>query len=115
VEAAQGGEALPGATFGGLPGYVPESGGSVWREPLADARPPAARLRHGRLDGSQGRLHQALFVRESGSRHVHATDPLLYRGSSTFLLDGERHRAAVARPDEFRPVGQNPLKRLVLQ
>ena len=48
------------------------------------------------------RLHQALFVRTAagGIRHVHTTDPLLYR-DGTFLLDGEPHRRAVGLLDEF--------------
>ncbi len=72
-------------------------------------------------DHAWNRLHQALFVREAadGSRHAHTTDPLLYRGSSTFLT-GERHRDAVARLDTFlagradQPA-EDPLKRLLLQ
>src|SRR4051794_2088247 len=73
-------------------------------------------------DHAWNRLHQALFVREAadGSRHVHTTDPLLYRGSSKFLLTGERHRDAVARLDAFLAgradrQAEDPLKRLLLQ
>jgi hypothetical protein len=67
------------------------------------------------------RLHQALFVRTAsdGSRHVHTTDPLLYRGG-TFLLDGESHRRAIGLLDEFLAgpadrTTDDPLRRLVLQ
>jgi hypothetical protein len=35
-----------------------------------------------------------------GRRHVHTTDPLLYRGG-TFLLEGEPHRRALALLDQF--------------
>jgi hypothetical protein len=67
------------------------------------------------------RLHQALFVREApdGSRRVHSTDPLLYRGG-TFLLEGQPHRRAVALLDRFLAgpgdrLIDDPLKRLIFQ
>ena len=72
-------------------------------------------------DHPWNRLHQAIFVREAtdGSRLVHTTDPLLYRGG-TFLLEGEPHRRAVALLDQLlagpgdRPI-DDPLKRLFFQ
>ena len=72
-------------------------------------------------DHPWNKLHQPLFVRHTpdGSRHIHSTDPLLYRGG-TFLLEGESHRKALAVLDQFltvsgdRPVN-DPLKRLYLQ
>jgi hypothetical protein len=66
------------------------------------------------------RLHQGLFVREKdGSRHIHETDPLLYRGG-THLLEGESHRKALALLDEFLAKSDgrlidDPLPRLFFQ
>jgi hypothetical protein len=71
-------------------------------------------------DHPWNRLHQALFLREAGGgRHVHSTDPLLYRGE-TFLLEGEPHRKAVALLDQFLAKSEDrliddPLKRLFFQ
>jgi hypothetical protein len=66
-------------------------------------------------------LHQALFVRNAadGSRVVHSTDPLLYRGGK-YLLEGEPHRRALALLDRFRaspgePSIDHALKRLFFQ
>ena len=97
--------------------------GSVGPAARPATQPPDARLAPyaAEPDHLWNRLHQALFVREgaNGSRHVHSTDPLLYRGG-TFLLEGEPHRRAVALLDEFlagpgsRPI-DDPLKRLFLQ
>lgn len=82
---------------------------------LARARVPVAAVLLGALlstpapggggdrpDHPWNRLHQALFVREAPNHGpvVHSTDPLLYRGG-TYLLDGESHRRAVARLDQF--------------
>src|SRR5262245_29715667 len=67
------------------------------------------------------RIHQAFFVRATpdGVKHVHTTDPLLYRGGA-FLLEGESHRRAIALLDEFlakpgEPPVKDPLKRLLFQ
>lgn len=48
------------------------------------------------------RLHQTLFARTTadGQRHIHSTDPLLYRGGK-FLLTGGTHRKAVSILNEF--------------
>src|SRR5689334_4148864 len=76
------------------------------------AEPPAA-VYQPDPDHPWNRLHQALFVREAsdGRRHVHATDPLLYRGG-TFLLAGDSHRRAVAALDQFlaAPLIDDPVK-----
>jgi hypothetical protein len=72
-------------------------------------------------DHPWNRLHQALFVRQAAdhSRHVHSTDPLLYRGG-TFLFEGESHGKAVALLDQFLTKSQDrlinePLRRLFFQ
>lgn len=99
------------------------------RSPAADPPPaPAPRPVDPRFapysddpDHPWNRLHQALFIRRTpdGVRHVHTTDPLLYRGG-TFLLEGESHRRALAAVDRFladpgRPPITDPVRRLFLQ
>jgi hypothetical protein len=86
-------------------------------------QPPDARFAPYAPDADHlwNRLHQALFVREApdGSRRIHSTDPLLYRGGR-FLLEGEPHRRAITLLDQFlagpgdRPI-DDPLKRLFFQ
>jgi hypothetical protein len=67
------------------------------------------------------RLHRTLFVRKAadGRERVHATDPFLYE-NGTFLLEGDSHKQALARLDQFlaEPADRSiddALKRLALQ
>lgn len=66
------------------------------------------------------RLHNALFVRSAGdTAYVHSTDPFLYR-DSTFLLEGDSHKRAIAVLDEFNAAHFDanvnvPDKRFLLQ
>ena len=99
----------------------------VQNEPAPKARPTIqpsdARLAPYASDPNHlwNRLHRVLFVRTApdGSAHIHSTDPLLY-GGGTFLLEGERHRRAVALLDQLLAEPENQsvidaLRRLVFQ
>jgi hypothetical protein len=113
---------FPAAAIAGLLTDPPPGGGGGVPEGPA-VRPTDARFAPYAPDPDHpwNRLHQALFVREAadGSRFVHSTDPLLYRGGR-FLLEGEPHRRAVTLLDQFlagpgdRPI-DDPLKRLFFQ
>jgi hypothetical protein len=80
------------------------SGGPGDAGPRTATRPSDAQFSPYASDPNHlwNRLHRALFVRvgSDGRQRVHATDPLLYRGSA-FLLEGEPHRRAVALLDQF--------------
>lgn len=116
---------FPAAVIGGLLTSPSPGGDAGGREDPAArpaTQPPDARFSPYAPDPDHlwNRLHQALFIREAadGSRSVHTTDPLLYRGG-TFLLEGEPHRRAVALLDRLvdapgdRP--NNPLEVLYFQ
>jgi hypothetical protein len=108
---------LPG---GLLSNPAPSGGGE--RPQKSAVQPADARLAPYAADAEHpwNRLHQGFFVRESdGARHIHSTDPLLYRGG-TYLLVGEPHRKAVALLDRFLAKSEDgliddPLKRLFFQ
>src|SRR5262249_12088351 len=102
---------------------LPAALGGLLTTPTPAAEPPDPRFAPYSPDADHpwNRLHQALFVREAkdGTRLIHTTDPLLYRGGA-FLLVGEPHRRAVGLLDEFlarpddRPI-DDPLKRVFFQ
>jgi hypothetical protein len=116
---------LAAVIAGLLTGAAPSGGGEGREEPATRpaTQPPDARLAPYAPDADHlwNRLHQALFVREAvdGSRRIHSTDPLLYRGGR-FLFEGEPHRRAITLLDQFvagpgeRPI-DDPLKRLFFQ
>jgi hypothetical protein len=107
---------IPAVAIGGLlSSPAPGDGGD--RPEKSAARPADARFAPYAADPDHlwNRLHRALFVRElDGTRLVHSTDPLLYRGG-TYLLDGEPRRQALALLDQFQAGPDDPLKRLFFQ
>src|SRR5262245_35630035 len=78
---------IPAVAIGGLLSSPALGDGGDGRQNSA-AHPADARFAPYSADPEHpwNRLHRALFVREAkGTRHVHSTDPLLYRGG-TYLL-----------------------------
>jgi hypothetical protein len=116
---------LAAVIAGLLTSAAPGGGGEGGEDPATRpaTQPPDARFAPyaPNADHLWNRLHQALFVREAvdGSRRIHSTDPLLYRGGR-FLLEGEPHRRAIALLDQFvagpdERLIDDPLKRLFFQ
>ena len=99
------------------------------RQPKTDSVPelpvPSSKtsLFHSDSNHLWNKLHEALFVRvdKDGREYGRdAVDPLLWPGTSKFLLQGKSHEKVLALLDEFITKGgdkliKDPLRRAVMQ
>ncbi|SVD06914.1 uncharacterized protein METZ01_LOCUS359768, partial [marine metagenome] len=82
-----------------------------------------AAIFHPDADHLWNQLHAALFVRvdQAGQQYGHdAVDPLLWPGTSGFLLQGKSHTQAIRLLDQFigkegAKLIKDPVKRAVMQ